>query len=138
MEKKMISRNEYYQMIRETGHIPSDDEYGILPLDLSKYSLNDETKRNAEVNFTEETEDKNGNYMLRGHWMFGNYSLAFADRCDFTIKEVNAYNTYSYSDEQMAVFTYCEGDITLTLFTDKAKYETEKAETIKFYEETYS
>jgi hypothetical protein len=138
MGKKMMSRNEYFQMIKEKGHIPSDDECGYYPLDLSKYPLTDETKRNADSNFTEETEDKSGNYMLSGHWMFGNYSAAFANRCGFTIKEVNSYNAYSYSDEQMAVFTYCEGDITLTLFTDKAKYEAEKAETIKFYEETYS
>jgi hypothetical protein len=37
----------------------------------------------------------------------------------------------------MAVFTYTEGDIYLTPFTDKAKYEEEKAATIKFYKETY-
>lgn len=37
----------------------------------------------------------------------------------------------------MAVFTYTEGDIYLTLFTDKAKYEAEKERTIKFYEEKY-
>ena len=53
------------------------------------------------------------------------------------IVRVDGYSSYAYSDEQMAVFTYAERDIYLTLFTDKAKYETEKASTIKFYEEKY-
>ena len=47
------------------------------------------------------------------------------------------YSSYAYSDEQMAVFTYTEGDIYLILFTDKVKYEAEKERTIKFYEEEY-
>ena len=53
----------------------------------------------------------------------------------FDLVQVDGYSSYAYSDEQMAVFTYTEGDIYLTLFTDKVKYEAEKERTIKFYEE---
>ena len=64
---KYIPRNEYYKIIRETGRIPDESEYEIADLDLSTYPLNEDTKRIANVNFMEETEDRNGNYMLSGH-----------------------------------------------------------------------
>ena len=131
-----ITRNDYYNLIRETGRIPKDDEYEILPLDLSAYSLKENTKKIVDAVFTEETTDRNGEYMLSGHW-YGDKSYAFAKQCDFELHQVDAYSTYAFSDEQMAVFTYTEGDIYLTLFTDKEKYEKEKAETIKFYKEEY-
>ena len=115
---KYIPRNKYYQMIRETGRIPDKEEYDIADLDLSVYPLNEDTKRIANVNFMEETEDRNGNYMLSGHWM-SDLSYQFAKKCKFDLVQVNGYSSYAYSDEQMAVFTYCEGDIYLTLFTDK-------------------
>lgn len=134
MEK--ITRNEYYKLIRETGIIPKDDEYEILPLDLSAYPLNETTKRIANVNFTEETTNRNGDYMLTGHW-WGDLSYQFAKKCKFDIVQVNGYSSYAYSDEQMAIFTYTEGDIYLTLFIDRERYENEKERTIKFYEEEY-
>lgn len=133
---EMLSRNEYFSRIRETGHIPKDDEVGILPLDLSAYLLSETTNRIVDANFMEETTNNNGDYMLRGNWL-SDLSYQFAKKCKFDLVHVDGYSSYAYSDEQMAVFTYCEGDITLTPYTDKAKYEKEKAETIKFYEEEY-
>ena len=133
---KYIPRNEYYKMIRETGRIPDEKEYEIADLDLSAYKLSETTVRIANVNFMEETENRNGEYMLSGHWM-SDLSYAFAKKCKFDLVQVDGYSSYAYSDEQMAVFTYTEGDIYLTLFTDREKYETEKARTIKFYEEEY-
>lgn len=132
--KKQISRNNYYKMIRETGKIPKDDKYEILPLDLSIYSLNETTKRIANVNFMEETKNRNGDYMLSGHWL-SDLSWQFANKCDFKLVQINGYSSYAFSDEQMAVFTYTEGDIYLTLFTEREKYEREKERTIKFYKE---
>ena len=133
---KYIPRNEYYKMIRETGRIPDEKEYEIADLDLSAYKLSETTARIANANFMEETENCNGEYMLSGHWM-SDLSYAFAKKCKFDLVQVDGYSSYAYSDEQMAVFTYTEGDIYLTLFTDREKYETEKARTIKFYEEEY-
>lgn len=133
---KQISRNDYYKLIRETGRIPKEDEYEIIPLDLSVYHVNETTTRIANANFSEETTNRNGEYMLAGHW-WRDLSYQFAEKCKFDLVQVDGYSSYAYSDEQMAVFTYTEGDICLTLFTDKAKYEAEKSSTIKFYEEEY-
>ena len=49
-----ISRNDYFKLISETGRIPKDDEYEIIPLDLSVYPLNEDTVRIADKNFTED------------------------------------------------------------------------------------
>ena len=84
----------------------------------------------------EETTNRNGAYMLVGHWL-SDLSFKFAKRCDFKLVQVDSYSSYAFSDEQMAVFTYTEGDIYLTLFTEKEKYEKEKERTIKFYKERY-
>ncbi len=108
----------------------------ILQLDLSAYKLSETTKRIADFTFTEETTDKNGNYLLKGHCPY-NISYQFANQCDFILKQVDGFSSYAFSDEQMAVFTYCEGDICLTLFTDWEKYEREKADIIRFYQEDY-
>ena len=133
---KYISRNEYYKMIRETGRIPDEKEYEIADLDLSAYKLSETTARIANANFMEETENRNGEYMLSGHWM-SDLSYAFAKKCKFDLVQVDGYSSYAYSDEQMAVFTYCEGDITLTPYTNRESYEREKERTIKFYKEEY-
>ena len=134
---KKITRNDYYKLIRETGRIPKDDEYEILPLDLSAYLLNDITKLIVDRNFTEETSNQNGNYMLSGHWL-NNLCYQFALQCGFELHQVDGYSAYAFSDEQRAVFTYTEGDIYLTPFLDRENYEKEKADTIKFYKEVYN
>ena len=123
-------------MIRETGRIPDEKEYEIADLDLSAYKLSETTARIANANFMEETENRNGEYMLSGHWM-SDLSYAFAKKCKFDLVQVDGYSSYAYSDEQMAVFTYCEGDITLTPYTNRESYEREKERTIKFYKEEY-
>ena len=133
---KKISRNDYYRVISEIGRIPTKGEYEILPLDLAAYSLNEGTIRIANAYFTEETTDKKGNYMLRGHWL-NDRCYEFAKKCKFDLTQVDGYSAYAFSDDQMAIFTYTEGDIYLTLFTDKEKYELEKTETIRFYKEEY-
>lgn len=131
---KEISRNDYYKLIRETGRIPKDDEYDIIPLDLSKYHLSENTQKIADANFTEETKNRNGFYMLSGHW-YSNLCCQFAEQCKFDLVLVSYYSAYAYSDEQKAVFTYAEGDIDLTLFENEADYLAEKESTIQFYKE---
>ena len=133
MAVQLVSRNDYFNMLREGKNI---NDYDILPLDLSAYSLSETTQRIANNNFMEETTNRNGDYMLSGHW-WSDLSYAFAKKCKFNLVQVDGYSSYAYSDEQMAVFTYTEGDIYLTLFIDRDKYEKEKADTIKFYKEEY-
>lgn len=133
---KAVSRNEYFDLIGKLGVKQTENEYEIVPLNLSKYHLNEITQRISDNNFMEESTDRNGNYMLRGHWL-SDLCYQFAEKCKFDLVQVDGYSSYAYSDEQMAVFTYCEGDITLTPFENKAEYEKEKADTIKFYKEMY-
>ena len=66
---KTVSRNEYFDLIGKLGVKQTENEYKIAPLDLSKYHLNEITQRIADNNFMEESTDRNGNYMLRGHWL---------------------------------------------------------------------
>ena len=82
---KYVSRNEYFELIDKLGVKKVESEYEIADLDLSVYSLNEDTKRIANVNFMEETEDKNGNYMLGGHWM-SDLSYAFAKKCNISVE----------------------------------------------------
>lgn len=133
---KKITRNEYFKLLRETGKIPPRGAYEILPLDLSGYSLSKDTGNLANKFFTEETTDKNNNYMLKGHAERG-FIFLFAKNGLFRLHQVDGYSAYAFSDEQMAIFTYCEGDIFLTLFKDKASYEKEKRSTEKYYAEEY-
>lgn len=136
MSATLIKRNDYYRMIRTTGRIPKDDEYDILPLDLSKYHLNETTERIVNANFMEETKNRHGDYMLSGHW-YSDLCYQFAEKCKFDLVQIDGYSSYAYSDEQLAVFTYCEGDIYLTPYETKEEYEKEKQETINFYERRY-
>lgn len=137
MAVQLIPRNDYFNMLRD-GKLKGDeyDKYDILPLDLSAYHLNEVTQRIVNANFMEETMNRNGQYMLSGHWL-NDLSYAFADHCNFVLSQIDGYSAYAYSDEQMAVFTYCEGDITLTPYSNREDYEAEKEATIKFYKEEY-
>lgn len=132
MEKEKINRNDYFKMLLEHGRRDTEARYDILDLDLSKYHLRDITRKVVNNNFMEETVNRNGDYMLSGHW-WANLSYSFADKCVFDLTVVDSYSAYAFSDEQMAVFTYCEGDINFTPFTDMESYLKEKKETIDFY-----
>jgi hypothetical protein len=132
MEKKKINRNDYFKMLSECNRRDIEARYDILDLDLSKYYLREITQKVVNNNFMEETVNRNGDYMLSGHW-WANLSYSFADKCGFDLTVVDSYSAYAFSDEQMAVFTYCEGDINFTPFADMESYLKEKKETIKFY-----
>lgn len=132
MEKEKINRNDYFKMLLEHGRRDTEARYDILDLDLSKYHLRDITRKVVNNNFMEETVNRNGDYMLSWHW-WANLSYSFADKCGFDLTVVDSYSAYAFSDEQMAVFTYCEGDINFTPFADMESYLKEKKETIKFY-----
>lgn len=134
MEKKKINRNDYFKMLSECNRRDIEARYDILDLDLSKYHLREITQKVVNNNFMEETVNRNGDYMLCGHW-WANLSYSFADKCGFDLTVVDSYSAYAFSDEQMAVFTYCEGDINFTPFADMESYLKEKKETIKFYKE---
>lgn len=136
MEKK-ITRNDYYNLIMETGKIPKDGEYEILPLDLSRFGhLTERTVEWLNKIFTEETLDKNGEYMLKTHNL-ENQSYLIMQIFKMNMTMVDGCSAYAFSDDEMMVYTYCEGDMYMTLFDDREKYAAEKKETIRFYKEEY-
>lgn len=130
----LVDRNEYLSYVKEMGRKP-DFEVEFIPLDFSEYpSLSETTKRIVDTNFTWETIDNKQNYCVTGHWL-SDLSYQFAQKCGFDLVRVDGYRNYAYSDEQMAIFEYCEGDIYFTPYNDKAKYEKAKESTIRFYKE---
>ena len=129
---KTISRNDYFKKIADTGQISSVGEYEIAPLDLSSYKLYEKTKKIVDANFMEETTDSSGNYMLRGHWLSDCCSV-FSKMCDLTLIQLDRYSAFAYSDKQLALFTYCEGDITFTPFCDMDCYNHKKSELVRYY-----
>lgn len=136
MGKKKISRNDYMSLCRklvsEGKLLPKTDEYDIIDLDFTGYHLNSETENIVNIYAIEETTDRNGDYMLEGRWS-ENFAYEFGLRCDFSVEIISSYSSYGYSDKQMAVFTYCEGDFYFTPYKDKETYEKNKKETIEFY-----
>lgn len=136
MEK--ISRNDYFALIRklvsEGRPLPNDNEYDIIPISFDGYKLNEKTKRIVNANFMHETTDPHHEYMLTGHWL-ENLSYQFAAACDFTLETLNGLSEYAFSDEQLSLFTYCEGDITFSPYKDEELYKKRKMEMINFYNE---
>lgn len=133
---EMISRNDYYALVKklvsERRPLPNDGEYTLIPIPFDGYMLNETTKRIVNANFMHETTDRHNEYMLTGHW-FDNLSYQFAERCNFTLEMMSYYSAYAFSDEQLALFTYCEGDITFSPYKDKNLYKKRKKEMIRFY-----
>lgn len=131
-----ISRNDYFALIRKLvseGHtLPNEKEYDIIPISFDEYKLNETTKRIVNANFMHETTDRHHEYMLTGHWL-ENLSYQFAAKCGFTLEILNGLSEYAFSDEQLSLFTYCEGDITFSPYKDEELYKKRKMEMINFY-----
>lgn len=79
----------------------------------------------------EETEDRNGYYMLGGHWM-SDLSYQFTNKCKFDLVQVDGYSSYAYSDEQMAVFTYTEVIFILHCLLIKLNMKLKRKEQLNF------
>lgn len=113
---------------RDTGNVD------ILPLDLSRFpKLSENSVSWINALFSEEDKDKNGNYILRGftyheRTAVQNLNLHYGDYAD-------CYSFFAYNADEYLIFTYCEGDITLTILPDKDSYDKEYAETYAWYKE---
>lgn len=141
-KRRSISRNEYFERMQEAVSIGMramedvEKTYEIAPIDFSRYSLTDTTQKIVNANFSNETADKHGEYMLYGHWN-RDLMYQFANICSFDLTQVDGYSSYAFSDEQMATITYCEGDIFFSPYKDKETYEKRKRELIRYYEAQY-
>ena len=146
---KRMTRNEYHEYLKKCVNRAYDkndsytfenywnEEIETIPLDLSAYPrIKDETKKHIDKLFDEETTDKNGNYMLRGfhgdnikRWNHEKEVLGLYCHYGFY------YAGCGWNDEEMLLYTFCEGDTTLTLFNNREQYEKQKAETESFFME---
>ena len=114
------------------------EDIEIIPLDLSAYpQIKEDTAKYINVAFDKEDTDKNGNYMLRG---FIGDSLK---KWNSEKEKLNLnyapygfyYSGFGFNDEEMLIYTWCEGDTTLTLFNDRETYQKEREEIEKWFDE---
>ena len=147
---KRMTRNEYQEYMKKcasklydgSGYTMKDynrdcDSVEIIPLDLSKYpQLSENTIKWANMLFTEEDTDRNGNYMLRG---FTHHEYAEAKALGCSIGDYgNGYSLWAYNDKEYLIYTYCEGDTTLTILSDKETYDKEYKRTYNWYKEEFA
>jgi len=144
-----MTRNEYKEYMRKlASKVHRDPNYTIAmykadldaviiaPLDLSKFkALKKDTRKFINAFFDEEDTDRDGNYMLRG----------FTYHQDIEVKKfnckygdyTNGYSFYAYNDEEFMIYTYCEGDTTLTLYPNKESYDIGYKKTHDWYKREY-
>ena len=117
-----------------------ETEIEWLPLDFTGYeNIKSETQRWINKLFAEETIDKNGNKILKGSTGPNRIEMIEMEYLGIHVGEyTNGYSLYGFNDEEMLIYTYCEGDTTLTLFNDRDIYEKEKERTIEWYRKEYA
>ena len=45
------------------------------------------------------------------------------------------YSGFGFNDEEMLIYTWCEGDTTLAIFNDRETYQKERVATEKWFDE---
>lgn len=150
MGKLRMTRNEYHKYLQKcvSRVYDSNDSYTfedynkedieIIPLDLSAFpQIKEDTAKYINAVFDKEDIDKNGNYMLRGfigdslkRWHQDKEMLHF-NYAPYGFY----YSGFGFNDDEMLIYTWCEGDTTLTLFNDKVTYQKEREATEKWFDE---
>lgn len=148
MEKIRCTRQEMNAILKKavddiySGKMSREEynalEFDIIPLDLSRFdSLKADTADYISRSFDYETTDRNGNYMLRG-FIGDSLALWYRDKeklhCNYAPYGFY-YSGFGFNDAEMLIYTWCEGDTTVTIFSDRETYEQERAATEKWYEE---
>lgn len=147
--KRTMTKNEYQDFLKECANkywtVPGYnrkemdaelDAVEILPFDLKRFNLDPQTEKWINILFKEETTDRNGNYMLRGFTYHEREEVNHLNA--YYGDYANAYSFYAYNDKENLIYTYCEGDTTLTLFETAEAYAKAKQKSQKWYEEQYA
>jgi len=135
MAKPRMTRNEYWNWIREdVSRITSGeaDEIEIIPLDLERFTkIKPENKTRIDKWFNEEAESEEGEYLLfsRSYHPYDEIALLGMEMGEGN----NGYSWWAYDDEQMMIYTYCEGDTSIKLFESEERYLNKKIETEEWY-----
>ena len=148
MEKIRCTRNEMHEILTKAvsdcyaGKMTMQEynalEFDIIPIDFSRFpKLKADTAEYINKEFDDETTDRNGHFMLRGR-VYDNLSLWFRDKEKLHLNYAPYgfyYSGFGFNDDEWIIYTWCEGDTTVTLFDDEETYLRERAETEKWYEE---
>lgn len=145
-----MTRNEYKEYLKacanrmytESGYTMKDyktdaDSIEIVPLDLSRFpAISEEHVKWINKLFDEEDVDRNGNYMLRG---FTRQESAEVNALGCSFGDyANCYSFFAYNKAERYIYTYCEGDTTLTIYPDAESYRKGYEETYAWYKEVYA
>ena len=138
MKTYRMHRNEALPFLQSLSwNEAKDAKIEYIPLDLTQYKdITPETGNWINILFREETEDKHGNYMLRGFSYHGADEVRLL-KMRFGDTSPSDLNFWAFNDEEKLLYTFCEGDTTVTLFKDVASYEAQKHDTRKWYIENY-
>ena len=101
---------------------------------LSGFPVKRETAKWINLLFDEETQDRNGNYMLRGFTRIEMSEVSLL-KLSFGDYSRSSLNFWAYNDEELLLYTFCEGDTTLTIFTDPEIYKVNKSAMLRWYKE---
>ena len=143
---KIMTKNEYQAYLKECANrwytdksytkekFDADlDSVEILDFDLSNFKLDPEIEKWINILFKEEDIDRNGNLMLRG---FSRGEMIDVEKLKLHYGEYGrSLSLWAYSDEEMLLYTYCEGDTTLTLLNNPEIYKKNKHEMLEWYKE---
>ncbi|KAI4438916.1 hypothetical protein FMM80_00595 [Schaedlerella arabinosiphila] len=150
MSKLRMTRNDYHKYLQKCvlrAYDPNDEytfsdyakeDIEIIPLDLSAYpQIKEDTAKYINAVFDKEDTDKNGNYMLSG-FIGDSLEKWYRDKeklhCNYAPYGFY-YSGFGFNDEEMLIYTWCEGDTTLTLFNDRETYQKEREVTEKWFDE---
>lgn len=144
--KYTIKRKDYHNFLKDCAEkVNKGDmtwkEYCNMEIefeliDFSLYpAITKETQKWIEKLFDDEYTDRSGNMLLRGH-TYHEYQEKQKLNCDMG-DGGNGYSWWAYNDTEMFIYTYCEGDTTLTLYTTREIYESEKERSRVFYTEQF-
>lgn len=148
MGKIKCTRNEMHEILSQkvndcyAGKMAwseySELEFDIIPLDFSRFpEIKPETQKYINSVFDKETTDRNGNYMLRG-FIGDSLKQWYRDKEKLNLNYAPYgfyYSGFGFNDSEMLIYTWCEGDTTLTIFSDREKYEAERKATEKWFDE---
>lgn len=121
-----MTKNEYQKYVKElvnkSGSLKKLDEIEVEPWDLSRFSqLKEYTVKMINILFDEDDISNDGQFMVRGR-SYHEYTEMQCLGCKYGDYN-NGYSFYAYNNEEFLIYTYCEGDTTLTIYPDKESYE---------------
>ena len=111
-------------------------EIQLEPIDFTPFPHVSKTNREyIERMFTEEDTDSEANYMVRG---FTRHEYTEKDALGMSFGDGgNGYSWWAYNDRELMLYTFCEGDTTLTICKTAEDYAKAKESARQFYAEKF-